>query len=41
MLVRELIEHAAQREYVCELKWRVSDLMILDYRRPLHRGRPL
>lgn len=40
MLVRELIEHATQREFVYELKWQVGDLMIWDNRCTLHRGRP-
>lgn len=40
MLVRELIEHATQKEFVYELKWQVGDLMIWDNRCTLHRGRP-
>lgn len=40
MLVRELIEHATQKEFIFELKWQVGDLMIWDNRCTLHRGRP-
>lgn len=40
MLVRELIEHATQKEFIYELKWQVGDLMIWDNRCTLHRGRP-
>jgi alpha-ketoglutarate-dependent 2,4-dichlorophenoxyacetate dioxygenase len=40
MLVRELLEHATQKEFIYELKWRVGDLMIWDNRCTLHRGRP-
>ena len=40
MLVRELLEHATQKEFVYELKWEVGDLMIWDNRCTLHRGRP-
>ncbi|MDG1971577.1 MAG: TauD/TfdA family dioxygenase [Paracoccaceae bacterium] len=40
MLVRELLEHATQKEFIYELKWRAGDLMIWDNRCTLHRGRP-
>ena len=40
MLVRELLEHATQKEFIYELKWRVGDLTIWDNRCTLHRGRP-
>ena len=40
MLVRDLLEHATQKEFVYELKWQVGDLMIWDNRCTLHRGRP-
>ncbi len=40
MLVRELLEHATQKEFIYELRWRVGDLMIWDNRCTLHRGRP-
>lgn len=40
MLVRELIEHATQKEFIYEQKWQVGDLMIWDNRCTLHRGRP-
>ncbi len=40
MLVRELIEHATQKEFIYELKWQVGDLAMWDNRCTLHRGRP-
>lgn len=40
MLVRELVEHATQKEFIYELRWQVGDLMIWDNRCTLHRGRP-
>ena len=40
MLLRELIEHCTQREFVYTHKWEVGDLLIWDNRCTLHRGRP-
>jgi alpha-ketoglutarate-dependent 2,4-dichlorophenoxyacetate dioxygenase len=40
MLIRELLEHATQREFVHTHKWAVGDLVIWDNRCTLHRGRP-
>ena len=37
MLVRELIEHATQKEFIYELKWQVGDLMIWDNRCTQHK----
>jgi alpha-ketoglutarate-dependent 2,4-dichlorophenoxyacetate dioxygenase len=38
--LRDLIEHATQREFVYSHKWRVGDLVIWDNRQVMHRGRP-
>jgi alpha-ketoglutarate-dependent 2,4-dichlorophenoxyacetate dioxygenase len=40
MLIRDLTEHATQREFVYRHTWRVGDLVIWDNRCTLHRGRP-
>lgn len=40
LLVRDLIEHATQREFVYRHQWRVGDLVIWDNRCVMHRGRP-
>jgi len=40
LLLRELMEHATQREFVYRRSWRVGDLVIWDNRCTLHRGRP-
>lgn len=40
MLLRELMEHATQRQFVHAHHWRVGDLVIWDNRCTLHRGRP-
>ena len=40
MLIRDLTEHATQREFVYSHTWRVHDLVIWDNRCTLHRGRP-
>jgi alpha-ketoglutarate-dependent 2,4-dichlorophenoxyacetate dioxygenase len=40
LLLRELMEHATQREFVYSHTWRVGDLVIWDNRCTLHRGRP-
>jgi len=39
MLIRDLTEHATQREFVYSHAWRVHDLVIWDNRCTLHRGR--
>jgi alpha-ketoglutarate-dependent 2,4-dichlorophenoxyacetate dioxygenase len=38
--LRDLIEHATQREFVYSHTWRVGDLVIWDNRQVMHRGRP-
>jgi alpha-ketoglutarate-dependent 2,4-dichlorophenoxyacetate dioxygenase len=38
--LRDLIEHATQREFVYSHKWRVGDLVVWDNRQVMHRGRP-
>jgi alpha-ketoglutarate-dependent 2,4-dichlorophenoxyacetate dioxygenase len=40
LLLRELIEHATQRELVYRHAWRVGDLVIWDNRATMHRARP-
>ena len=40
LLLRELMEHATQREFVYRHAWRVGDLVIWDNRCTMHRGRP-
>ncbi|MEM6622174.1 MAG: TauD/TfdA family dioxygenase [Pseudomonadota bacterium] len=40
MLLRELMEHATQREFVHTHTWEVGDCVIWDNRCTLHRGRP-
>jgi alpha-ketoglutarate-dependent 2,4-dichlorophenoxyacetate dioxygenase len=39
LLLRELIEHATQREFVYRHDWRRGDLVIWDNRATMHRGR--
>ncbi len=39
MLLRELTEHATQREFVYTHKWRVGDLVMWDNRTTMHRAR--
>ena len=39
MLLRELTEHATQREFVYRHKWRVGDLVMWDNQCTMHRGR--
>jgi alpha-ketoglutarate-dependent 2,4-dichlorophenoxyacetate dioxygenase len=39
MLIRDLVEHATQRQFVYSHQWRVRDLVIWDNRCTLHRGR--
>jgi alpha-ketoglutarate-dependent 2,4-dichlorophenoxyacetate dioxygenase len=38
--LRDLIEHATQRQFVYAHKWRVNDLVIWDNRQTMHRARP-
>lgn len=40
LLLRELIEHATQREFVYRHAWRVGDLVIWDNRATMHRATP-
>jgi alpha-ketoglutarate-dependent 2,4-dichlorophenoxyacetate dioxygenase len=40
MFMRDLIEHATQREFVYSHKWSVGDLVMWDNRQVMHRGRP-
>ncbi len=40
LLLRDLTEHATQREFVYSHKWQVGDLVIWDNRQTMHRGRP-
>ncbi|RPI48646.1 MAG: TauD/TfdA family dioxygenase [Betaproteobacteria bacterium] len=37
--IRDLIEHATQREFVCAHEWRVNDLVMWDNRTVMHRAR--
>jgi alpha-ketoglutarate-dependent 2,4-dichlorophenoxyacetate dioxygenase len=38
--LRDLVEHATQREFVYAHTWRVGDLVMWDNRRTMHRARP-
>ena len=40
ILLRELTEHATQREFVYRHKWQVGDLVMWDNGATMHRGRP-
>lgn len=40
LLLRELMEHATQPEFVYRHEWRVDDLVIWDNRATMHRARP-
>jgi alpha-ketoglutarate-dependent 2,4-dichlorophenoxyacetate dioxygenase len=40
LLLRDLTEHATQRQFVYSHKWQVNDLVIWDNRQTMHRGRP-
>ena len=40
MLLRDLTEHATQRELVYRHRWRVGDLVMWDNQCTMHRGRP-
>jgi alpha-ketoglutarate-dependent taurine dioxygenase len=39
LLLRDLMEHGAQREFVYRHAWRAGDLVTWDKRYTLHRGR--
>jgi alpha-ketoglutarate-dependent 2,4-dichlorophenoxyacetate dioxygenase len=39
-LLRDLIEHATQPEFVYAHRWRVGDLVMWDNRQTMHRARP-
>ncbi len=40
VLIRELIEHATQKEFTYSHKWKVNDLVLWDNRCTMHRARP-
>ncbi|MGH7354900.1 MAG: TauD/TfdA dioxygenase family protein [Candidatus Rokuibacteriota bacterium] len=40
LLLRDLIEHATQREFVYRHAWRLGDLVIWDNRATMHRAKP-
>jgi alpha-ketoglutarate-dependent 2,4-dichlorophenoxyacetate dioxygenase len=40
LLLRDLVEHATQRQFVYAHRWRVNDLVMWDNRRTMHRARP-
>lgn len=40
LLLRELMEHATQPEFVYRYTWRVGDLVVWDNRATMHRARP-
>src|SRR6185503_18391713 len=40
LLLRELTEHATQREFVYSHRWRLGDLVMWDNRTTMHRARP-
>jgi alpha-ketoglutarate-dependent 2,4-dichlorophenoxyacetate dioxygenase len=40
LLLRDLIEHATQPQFVYRHSWRVADLVIWDNRATMHRARP-
>ncbi|HXP02823.1 MAG TPA: TauD/TfdA family dioxygenase, partial [Stellaceae bacterium] len=39
MFLRDLTEHATQREFVYSHKWRLHDLVVWDNRQTMHRAR--
>jgi alpha-ketoglutarate-dependent 2,4-dichlorophenoxyacetate dioxygenase len=39
MFLRDLTEHATQREFVYSHPWRVNDLVVWDNRQTMHRAR--
>jgi len=40
LLLRDLIEHATQSQFVYRHAWRVGDFLIWDNRATMHRARP-
>ena len=38
--LRDLVEHATQRQFVYSHRWRVGDLVMWDNRQTMHRARP-
>ncbi|MGH7364936.1 MAG: TauD/TfdA dioxygenase family protein [Candidatus Rokuibacteriota bacterium] len=38
--LRDLVEHATQRQFVYSHRWRVGDLLMWDNRQTMHRARP-
>jgi alpha-ketoglutarate-dependent 2,4-dichlorophenoxyacetate dioxygenase len=40
VFLRDLMEHATQREFVYRHRWQVGDLVIWDNRQTMHRQRP-
>ncbi len=40
LLLRDLVDHATQRQFVYRHHWRVGDLVLWDNRCTMHRGRP-
>jgi alpha-ketoglutarate-dependent 2,4-dichlorophenoxyacetate dioxygenase len=40
LFLRDLVEHATQRQFVYAHTWSVGDLVMWDNRRTMHRGRP-
>ena len=40
VFLRDLVEHATQREFVYAHTWRVGDLVMWDNRQTMHRARP-
>jgi len=39
--LRDLVEHATQRQFVYSHRWQVGDLVIWDNRQTMHRARPV
>lgn len=40
VLIRELIEHATDKDFIYSHKWKVNDLVLWDNRCTMHRARP-
>ena len=40
IVLRDLVEHATQRQFVYAHQWRVGDLVMWDNRQTMHRARP-
>ena len=40
MILRDLTEHATQREFIYSHQWQANDLVMWDNRQTMHRGRP-